>query len=205
MSAVPWLSNVELTQAAAADPVLVLCGHYADLVRHGEMLLRRWSDREAWLGKHRDWFRLSDDEQKRLPEAQLLYAIDADYERCTRESVRVLRRLRSVPAVTIDGAIAQLVLNRPGKRNALDRAMWVAIPNLVAEVEHNPEVKVLVVRGATREAFSAGADIGEFKDAHASSETARAYHGVVHGAYHAIESLAKPTIAEAPMSSTATM
>jgi enoyl-CoA hydratase/carnithine racemase len=97
--------------------------------------------------------------------------------------------------LTIDGAIAQLVLNRPGKRNALDRAMWVAIPKLVAEVEHNPEVKVLVVRGATREAFSAGADIGEFKDVHASSETARAFHGVVHGAYHAIESLAKPTIA----------
>ena len=38
-------------------------------------------------------------------------------------------------------------------------------------------------------------DIGEFKDVHASSETARAYNGVVHGAYHAIESLAKPTIA----------
>ena len=63
-------------------------------MRHGETLLRRWSDREAWLGKHRDWFSLSDDEQKRLPEAQMLYAIDAEDERSTRARARVLRRLR---------------------------------------------------------------------------------------------------------------
>ena len=108
MSAAPWLVQREVAHAAVADPVLLLCGHYADLVRHGYGLLRRWSDREAWLGKHRDWFRLSDDEQKRLPEGQLLYAIDAEYERCTRDCVRVLRRLRSIPAVTVEGAIAKL-------------------------------------------------------------------------------------------------
>lgn len=108
MSTAPWLSDAVAARAAAADPVLVLCGHYADLVRRGDSLLRRWSDHEAWLGKHRNWFRLSDAEQKRLPEAQLLYAIDAEYERCTREGVRLLRRLRAVPAVTVEGAIAKL-------------------------------------------------------------------------------------------------
>ena len=97
--------------------------------------------------------------------------------------------------LTIDGAIAQLVLNRPAKRNALNRAMWEAIPELAAQVADDPEIKVLVVRGATPEAFSAGADIAEFKDVHASAETARAYHGIVHSAYRAIDSLAKPTIA----------
>jgi enoyl-CoA hydratase/carnithine racemase len=97
--------------------------------------------------------------------------------------------------LTIDGAIAQLMLNRPAKRNALDRAMWARVPELVARVADDLEIKVLVVRGATPEAFSAGADIAEFKDVHASAETARAYHDVVHDAYHAIASLAKPTIA----------
>ena len=52
--------------------------------------------------------------------------------------------------LTIDGAIAQLVLNRPGKRNALDRAMWAVIPKLVTEVEQNPEVKVLVPKHGPR-------------------------------------------------------
>jgi enoyl-CoA hydratase len=97
--------------------------------------------------------------------------------------------------LTIDGAIAQLVLNRPAKRNALDRAMWEAIPALTVQVADDPEIKVLVVRGATAEAFSAGADIAEFKDVHASAETAHTYHGIVHGAYRAIDCLAKPTIA----------
>jgi hypothetical protein len=108
MSAAPWLADAKLARAAAADPVLVLCGHYGDLVRQGENLLRRWSDREAWLGKHRNWFGLSDEEQKRLPEARVLYAIDAEYEHCTRACAQVLRRLRNVPAVTAEGAIAKL-------------------------------------------------------------------------------------------------
>jgi hypothetical protein len=108
MSAAPWLADGRLARTAAADPVLLLCGHYGDLVRRGDTLLRRWSDREAWLGKHRNWFSLSEADQKRLPEAQLLYAIDAEYERCTRECAQLLRRLRSVTAVTVEGAIAKL-------------------------------------------------------------------------------------------------
>jgi enoyl-CoA hydratase len=97
--------------------------------------------------------------------------------------------------LTIDGAIAQLVLNRPHKRNALDRATWATIPELAGEVAANGEIRVLAVRGATPTAFSAGADIGEFEGVYASSATARAYHGVVRRAYDAIASLEKPTIA----------
>jgi len=97
--------------------------------------------------------------------------------------------------LTIDGAIAELVLNRPDKRNALDRATWAMIPELAGEVAANAEIKVLVVRGATPAAFSAGADIGEFEDVYASTETARAYHRLVRRAYDAIASLEKPTIA----------
>jgi len=97
--------------------------------------------------------------------------------------------------LTIDGAIAHLVLNRPDKRNALDRAAWAMIPELAGEVAANAEVKVLVVRGATPAAFSAGADIGEFEHVYASTETALAYHVVVRRAYDAIASLEKPTIA----------
>jgi enoyl-CoA hydratase len=97
--------------------------------------------------------------------------------------------------LTIEGAIAQLVLNRPGKRNALDRAMWARIPELAAEVAQNRNAGVLIVRGASPEAFSAGADIGEFEEVYASAETARAYHRVVQRAYDAIASLEAPTIA----------
>jgi enoyl-CoA hydratase/carnithine racemase len=97
--------------------------------------------------------------------------------------------------LTIDGAIAQLILDRPDKRNALTRAMWAAIPEHAAAVAANPQIRVLVLRGATPEAFAAGADIAEFEEVFASTESAQAYQGVVHAAYDAIADLAKPTIA----------
>ena len=43
-----------------------------------------------------------------LPEAQLLYAIDEEYDRCVRAGVRIVRRLRDVSALTVDGAAAKL-------------------------------------------------------------------------------------------------
>jgi enoyl-CoA hydratase len=94
-----------------------------------------------------------------------------------------------------EGAIAQLILDRPAKRNALSLAMWQAIPDLVAAAATDPEVKVLIVRGASAEAFSAGADIAEFDRVHASAATAHHYHEVVAAAYAALAELAKPTIA----------
>ena len=74
-----------------------------------------------------------------------------------------------MPISRPQGAIAQLVLNRPDKRNALSLAMWQAIPQLVGEAAADPEVKVLILRGATAEAFSAGADIAEFDEVHGSA------------------------------------
>jgi enoyl-CoA hydratase/carnithine racemase len=103
----------------------------------------------------------------------------------------------SAPPIRLDsdGAIAQLILDRPAKRNALSLAMWQAIPGLVAAAAADPEVKMLIVRGATAEAFSAGADIAEFDRVHASAATAHHYHEVVAAAYAALAELATPTIA----------
>jgi enoyl-CoA hydratase len=93
------------------------------------------------------------------------------------------------------GAIAELVLNRPQKRNALSTEMWRAIPKLVAEAAGDAEIKVLIMRGATPEAFCAGADIGQFEEVHASTESRRAYRSAVGAAYAALAQFEKPTIA----------
>ncbi|WBQ05240.1 enoyl-CoA hydratase/isomerase family protein [Kribbella sp. CA-293567] len=58
------------------------------------------------------------------------------------------------------GAVAHLVIDRVPKRNALTRAMWEALPGVLAELAADPAVKVLLVTGAGP-SFSAGADIGE--------------------------------------------
>ena len=63
-------------------------------------------------------------------------------------------------AVTRDGAVATLWLNRPAKRNAVTLAMWEGIALLLRELADDPSVRVLVVRGAG-DHFCAGADIAE--------------------------------------------
>jgi enoyl-CoA hydratase/carnithine racemase len=58
------------------------------------------------------------------------------------------------------GAVARLVIDRAAKRNALTRAMWAALPGLLAELAADDEVRVLLVTGEGA-SFSAGADIRE--------------------------------------------
>jgi enoyl-CoA hydratase/carnithine racemase len=58
------------------------------------------------------------------------------------------------------GPVATLVIDRVDKRNALTRAMWEALPGLLADLATDLQVKVLLVSGAGP-SFSAGADIGD--------------------------------------------
>jgi enoyl-CoA hydratase/carnithine racemase len=62
----------------------------------------------------------------------------------------------------IEGQVARLLLDRPAKRNALDQAMWEAIPRAVAAAMANSSIRILVLASATPGIFCAGADIGEF-------------------------------------------
>ena len=59
------------------------------------------------------------------------------------------------------GATAHLLIDRAAKRNAFEMAMWTAIPQILAEVASDPEIRLLVLRAAEPGAFCAGADIGE--------------------------------------------
>jgi enoyl-CoA hydratase/carnithine racemase len=93
------------------------------------------------------------------------------------------------------GAVATLVLNRPDSHNAVRLGMYEALPDLLAEVDGDQAVKVLVVRGAGQKAFASGADISEFREVRANAETARAYNERVAAAEHALEGMSKPTIA----------
>ena len=97
--------------------------------------------------------------------------------------------------LSIDGEVATLTMNRPAKLNAMNRAIWQGVVDGCAAVAENRDVKVLVVKGATPQAFSAGADIAEFPEVHATAESARAYHALVRQAYDALANLEKPSIA----------
>ena len=92
-------------------------------------------------------------------------------------------------------AVATLTLNRPKSHNAINMGMYQSLPDVVAGLDEDPRVKVVVVRGAGEKAFASGADISEFERERGSAAAARNYNEKVAAAERAIEGLSKPTIA----------
>jgi enoyl-CoA hydratase len=66
--------------------------------------------------------------------------------------------------VSVRHGIATVVLNNPGHRNALSRAMVRALPPALDQLAEHPAVCVVVLRGAGGRAFAAGVDITDFAD-----------------------------------------
>src|SRR5919198_5900712 len=62
----------------------------------------------------------------------------------------------------ISDALATVTLNRPERRNAVTFEMWHHLQRLMVDLKADPQVRVILFRGAGDEAFSAGADISEF-------------------------------------------
>jgi len=94
-----------------------------------------------------------------------------------------------------DGPVATLTINRPDRLNAVTFAMFSRLPALLAEAEAAGGVRVLVLRGAGRKSFSAGADISEFETARTTPEQAAVYDEAVLAAEEALATFPAPTIA----------
>jgi enoyl-CoA hydratase len=94
-----------------------------------------------------------------------------------------------------EAPLGWLVLNRPQVRNALNLRTWQLIVKGVAELNDDPDVRVIIMRGATPEAFISGADISEFPSLRANAEQARIYREAPGNATSAIINCPKPVIA----------
>jgi enoyl-CoA hydratase/carnithine racemase len=94
-----------------------------------------------------------------------------------------------------DGPVATLTINRPDRLNAVTFAMFARLPALLAEAAATGDVRVLVLRGAGRKSFSAGADISEFETVRTTPQQAAVYDGAVLAAEEALATFPAPTIA----------
>src|SRR5579875_2426660 len=90
--------------------------------------------------------------------------------------------------LTRDGALAEVTLNRPAVHNALNLAMWQRLGTLFQTLADLPDLRVVIVRGAGNRAFSAGADIGEFRIARTGTQ-AVTYNEAVSAALASIRDL----------------
>jgi enoyl-CoA hydratase len=92
------------------------------------------------------------------------------------------------------GHLGYLIFDQRDRLNALSAAMWRAIPEAADALDRDPDVRVVILRGAGDAAFVAGADISEFEQSR-TPENRERYDAENAAAYVAIAAISKPTIA----------
>ena len=91
--------------------------------------------------------------------------------------------------------IASIQINRPEKRNAFKQVMWGQLTEIVRDLAADPDVFVIVLRGAGEKVFSAGADIAEFDQGEPDEAQIRARGQAVDDCLSAIKECPKAVIA----------
>ncbi|WP_269937935.1 enoyl-CoA hydratase/isomerase family protein [Arthrobacter sp. HY1533] len=92
------------------------------------------------------------------------------------------------------GPVAVLIMDNPGMRNAITAHMWAQFEELLARLDADDTVKLVVVRGAG-EHFSAGADIASVQSILHDPATGQRSGGGITVAENALARFRKPTIA----------
>lgn len=96
--------------------------------------------------------------------------------------------------LTISGAVADILIDRPEARNAMTWSMYEELGRICDSLAGNPAVRVACIRGAGGEAFVAGTDIEQFRSFQ-SGEDGIAYESVIDERIGQIERLPMPTVA----------
>ena len=97
--------------------------------------------------------------------------------------------------LTRDEDIAIVTLNREAKLNALTKAMWAELGQVMRDLGADDTLRCIVLRGAGTKSFSPGNDIGEFETERSNIAQARDYGALMHATLEAITNCPTPTVA----------
>ena len=97
--------------------------------------------------------------------------------------------------VSREGAVATVVIDAPKRRNALSVELALGLQDAMAELDADPALRCVVLRGAGGRAFSAGADISEFAAWRVNKRRGRIYAGILGAALEAVRACRHPTVA----------
>ena len=95
----------------------------------------------------------------------------------------------------IMNGVAELLFENEARRNAISVDMARQAAELLAGFAADPEVRLLVVRGAGDKSFISGADISEFEKVRGNAEAAALNTHLSSRMYTAVREFPKPTIA----------
>ena len=93
-----------------------------------------------------------------------------------------------------DGRVAVLTFNRPEARNAMTWEMYDGLRDIADQVDSDPDLRVLVLRGAGDRAFVSGTDIRQFLE-FKTREGALGYEARMGRILGRLVEMKKPTIA----------
>ena len=96
---------------------------------------------------------------------------------------------------SIAGGVATVLFSNLPKMNAMSYDMWQAVPKVLAELDADPAVRVIVCAGDGEKAFISGADISQFEKLRGTVEAQIVYNKAVESAYLAPMNCTKPVIA----------
>jgi enoyl-CoA hydratase len=94
-----------------------------------------------------------------------------------------------------DGALGWLVWNNPDKLNAISVDMMLDATEVLQDLEADPAIQIVVMRGAGEKAFISGGDISKFKDVRGDAKAERHYREVPDRLQTIMTTMSKPLIA----------
>jgi enoyl-CoA hydratase/carnithine racemase len=95
----------------------------------------------------------------------------------------------------VEHGIGWMTYNNPDRLNAMSYDMQLAVPRILDAFAADPDVHVIVVRGAGDRAFVSGADISEFAEKRTTAEARAEYDAATAASWAAWQTVDKPVIA----------
>ncbi len=95
----------------------------------------------------------------------------------------------------VEDGVGWITFNHPERRNAMSLEMWTGLGDAAEALQADPEVRVVVMRGAGGKSFAAGADISEFEQHRANAEQKQRYGEIAARGHRGLAQLGKPLIA----------
>ena len=93
-----------------------------------------------------------------------------------------------------ENQVATLSIDNSARLNAMTFEMWKSLPDFLGQVESDPEVRVLVLRGAGDKAFSSGADISQFGARRSTEEGVKLWNTTVSDGVAQLAAFPKPVV-----------
>jgi len=95
----------------------------------------------------------------------------------------------------VTNGVAHVVIDDEAHHNAMSLAMWLQLREVFERADADPQVRVVVMRGAGEKSFVSGANIREFDTLRSSPESVAHYNQSVAAAQNAIYRCRVPVIA----------